>query len=141
MTRSNTYLLQAQNETAETIRRFSNCANAMDKLLVVYTIERMDKIINKYKSIKERKDGKWTYYKRIPSRYWLEMFEAYTLFREIEEVDSKNIRGKISYDDKKKIDIYIRLLPAIGHFDKCQTKKCFNWFERVLFDHFTCITD
>lgn len=141
MSRNNTYLLQVQDVTTETIRRFSSCANAMDKLLVVYTIERMDKILNKYKSVKERKDGKWTYYKRIPSRYWHEMFEAYSIFREIVEVDSKNIRANIGYENKKKIELYNRLLPALGHFDKCQTKKRFNWVDRVMFDHFTCLYD
>lgn len=131
----------------------------MDKMYIIHLIERMDYIINKYKCIKTRKDGNWIYYKRIPSRYWHEMMEAYFVFRGIIEDNScifeneliivdeimgngKKRRGlRFSYDDKKKMELYVRLLPGLSQFDKCKGVRKFNIFRQFVYDRLHCLID
>ena len=121
----------------------------MDKMYIIHLIERMDYILNKYKCIKTRKDGNWIYYKRIPSRYWHEMMNAYTVFREIIDDGSCNVADmksrirhlKFSYDEKKKMELYVRLLPCLSQFDKCKEVRNFSIFRRFAYDHLHCLID
>lgn len=117
-------------------RRFSSSASSLDRLYVTYLIERMDKILDKYRCRRERRgEGVWVYYKRIPSRYWHEMLEAYNVFRSV-----LGQTANIS-DDKMKMDLYVRLLPGLAQFDKCRSVggSGFGVCRRIIYDHLYCL--
>lgn len=152
------------------VSRFNSCGNSLNKVVVLYTIDRMDKILNKYLCKKERKDGVWTYYKRIPSRYWHEMRDAYVLFSQIigsshadvglgdcggvgvgdcgvgvasnmRLFNNNHVNELFDAEDKKKMKLYINLLPGLAQFDKCKEHNRFNVFRRTIYDHFHCLVD
>jgi hypothetical protein len=147
--------------TDEMMLRIRGAASSLDRLYVVHLVDRMDKILNRYKCSKERRgEGRWVYYKRIPSRYWHEMLEAYDVFREVLGGDGRgdgiigsDVGGESRFgkrhiwfcaDDKMKMELYVRLLPALGHFDKCRgsgNKDGFGVCRRIVYDHFPCLVD
>jgi hypothetical protein len=124
------------------VDKIKNSTSKLEKIYIRYVIERMDKILNKYKSEKIRSNGKWTYYKRIPSKYWHEMMEAYFLFRSVVEVHQDKYKHIFfNNEENNKMKLYINLLPSLSKFEKCQEKKRFNIFERLILDYFYFFSD
>lgn len=143
---------QFSEVTSSMLLRIQNGASNLDRMYVLHLIDRMDKILNKYRCCKERRgEGVWIYYKRIPCRYWHEMMEAYDVFRDVLGHDggggihNRFGRGHIrfNHDDKMKMDLYVRLLPALGHFDKCRAVGGteFGLCRRIVYDHMPCLVD
>lgn len=124
------------------VEKIKDSTSNLEKIYIIYVIERMDKILNKYTSEKIRSEGNWTYYKRIPSKYWHEMMEAYFLFRSVIEVhQDKYNHIFFNNEEKNKMKLYIKLLPSLSKFDKCQGKRRFNIFERLILDYFYIFSD
>jgi len=122
--------------------KVSGSVSHMECLYVIYLIDRMDSILSRYKCYKKRRgEGVWTYYKRIPSRYWHEMLEAYEAFRvtlESEESLRFGVLQAVFRDNAiMKMTLYVKLLPSLGHFDKCRSVRGgkFGLCRRIIYDH------
>jgi len=118
---------------AEYDRRVNESMLEIERLEVIYALSRIDRILAKYENEKERKEGKWLYYRRIPARYWHEMYRAYCLFIDLPE-------SKMPFftkDERIKMYWYIRLLPAVAKFDKVLSAGGlkFNVVKRFYYDH------
>lgn len=126
--------------------RVSSSVSHMEQLHVKHLLDRIDKILGKYRCHKRRRgEGVWTYYKRIPCRYWHEMLEAYTVFGEVVNNDA-SLRFGIHRDrfhesEIMKMRLYVKLLPALGNFDKCRATsgRSFGLCRRLVYDHAHCI--
>lgn len=130
--------------TNEMNRRFSSSVSSLERMYIAHLISRMDKILDKYRCRRQRRgEGVWVYYKRIPSRYWHEMLEAYNVFKDVLEVDASGRRVLFCADDRLKMDLYVRLLPALAQFDKCRSVSGnrFGVCRRILYDHLFCLVD
>ena len=118
---------------AEYDRRVNESMLEIERLEVIYALSRIDRILAKYENEKERKEGRWLYYRRIPARYWHEMYRAYRLFMDLPE-------SKMPFftkDERIKMYWYIRLLPAVAKFDKVLSAGGlkFNVVKRFYYDH------
>jgi len=118
---------------AEYDRRVNESMLEIERLEVIYALSRIDRILAKYENEKERKEGRWLYYRRIPARYWHEMYRAYRLFIDLPE-------SKMPFftkDERIKMYWYIRLLPAVAKFDKVLSAGGlkFNVVKRFYYDH------
>ena len=150
--------------TDELKRKMSYSGTGLARLYIVHTIDRMDRILTRYKCQKYRRgEGTWTYYKRIPSRYWHEMMDAYTAFMDVLNGKCGNVEWRdgsredggsgsgigggsgrhikqlwFCYEDKLKIQLYVRLLRAVAQFDKCRKGK-FGLCRRIVYDYMPCL--
>jgi hypothetical protein len=134
--------------------KVSSSVGHMERMYVTYLLDRMDNILGCYRYCKKKKkqgQGQghevWTYYKRIPSRYWHEMLEAYEAFRETlgSEVSLRfGVRQSVFSDAAiMKMALYVRLLPSLGRFDKCRSVRGgrFGLCRQILYDHMSCLVD
>ena len=118
---------------AEYDKRVQSSMLEFERLEVIFALNRMEHILSKYEDRKQRKEGEWTFYKKIPSRYWHEMHRAYHLFMDLPETKM----GLFSKDERIKMYLFIRLLPALSKFDKVMKAGGlkFNVFQRVYYDY------
>ena len=129
--------------------KVSGSVGHMERMYVTYLLDRMDSILGSYRCCKKKKRGKgvWTYYKRIPSRYWHEMLEAYEAFRETLESEVSlrfGVRQAVFSDGAiMKMALYVRLLPSLGRLDKCRSVRGgkFGLCRQILYDHMSCLVD
>lgn len=129
--------------------KVSGSIGHMERMYVTYLLDRMDSILGSYRCCKKKKRGKgvWTYYKRIPSRYWHEMLEAYEAFRETLESEVSlrfGVRQSVFSDGAiMKMALYVKLLPSLGRFDKCRSVAGgkFGLCRQILYDHMSCLVD
>ena len=132
--------------------KVSGSVGYMERMYVTYLLDRMDSILGSYRCCKKKKRGKrgegvWTYYKRIPSRYWHEMLEAYEAFRETLESEVSlrfGVRQAVFSDGAiMKMALYVRLLPSLGRLDKCRSVRGgkFGLCRQILYDHMSCLVD
>ena len=133
--------------------KVSGSVGHMERMYVTYLLDRMDNILTSYRCCKKKKKKQghghevWTYYKRIPSRYWHEMLEAYEAFQETleSEVSLRFGARQAVFSDGAimKMALYVRLLPSLGRFDKCRSVRGgkFGLCRRILYDHMSCPVD
>jgi hypothetical protein len=114
-------------------RRVAASMLEMERMEVISTLKRIESLLSKYVDKKQRIEGEWTYYKKIPSRYWHEMYHAYRLFMEMPEHKLR----LYTKDERKNMYLYIRVLPALAKFDKVlySGKGRFNVLQRLYYDH------
>ena len=133
--------------------RVSSSVLHMERMYITNLIDRMDNILASYRCCKKKKKKQgqghevWTYYKRIPSRYWHEMLEAYEAFRETLESEVSLRFGVqqsvFSESATMKMTLYVKLLPSLGQFDKCRSVRGgkFGICRQILYDHMSCLVD
>ena len=104
--------------------------NKLEAQYIKMAIKDADAILLKYSIEKKEEKFKITYRKKIPSKYWHCLYNYYCDFR---NALTKNL--PLSSDKKITMDLYIKIIPTLIHFQKVRKHTYFSKWRQFYYDH------
>lgn len=117
------------------IKTWESGGASLESLKLHHTLKRVDAILNAYRCEFEKRGQTWIHYKRIPARYWHELKNSYEYLRSLSAKKSLFI----SSSQIDKVDLFIRVLPALVPFELCSGDKPIGSFKCFVYDNWRCL--